>query len=66
LGGRIAVAEGEQIIGRLRGGARRADDRPVVLAQHLEPAREIVRVAHRRHDRERRADKGAAHFGALS
>jgi hypothetical protein len=27
------------------------------------PAREVIGVAHRRHGRECRADKGAAHFG---
>ena len=59
----VAVAEGEQIVGRLGGGAGRADDRAVVLAQHLEPGAEIIGVAHRRHDRQRRADEGAGHFG---
>ena len=39
-----------------------ADDGAVVLAQHLQPGTEVVRVAHGRHDAERRAYEGARHF----
>lgn len=59
----IAVTESEQIVGRFGGGARRADDGAVVFAQDVEPGAEIIGVAHRRHDRQCRADEGAAHFG---
>src|ERR1700694_3338535 len=55
--------EGEQIIGRLGGRTRRAHDGAVVLTQHLEPGAKIVGVPDRRHDAERRADKGAGYFG---
>ena len=58
----IFDAEGEQIVGRLRCGACGADDRAVVLAQHLEPGGEIVGVPHGRHDRQRSADKGGRSF----
>src|SRR5260221_59315 len=56
-------AEGEQVVGRLRRGARGADDGAIVLAQDLEPGSDIVGMAHRRDDAERGADEGAGHLG---
>ncbi len=65
--GLLAVREEseEEVCGlaRLRGGA---DDGAIVLAQHLEPGADVVGVAHRRHDAERRATKRGVHLGDLS
>ena len=56
------IGEGEQEIGRLGGVGRGADNGAAVVLQDFQPVADIVGVADGRHDAERGAKKGAAHF----
>src|SRR3546814_20639576 len=54
------VVPGEQPVGGLAGRARSAEDRAVVLAQHLQPCTDVVGVPHGRLDAERSASEGGS------
>ncbi len=56
-------AKPEQIVSCLRRCAGGPNDGAIILAQDLEPGADIVGVAHRWQDAERRADEGAGYFG---
>src|SRR3546814_6365537 len=49
-------------VGGLAGLTRGSEDRAIILAQHGQPRRQIIGVAHGRDDAEGGAKEGAAHF----
>src|SRR3546814_17147488 len=49
-------------VGGLAGLTRGSEDRAIILAQHGQPRRQIIGVAHGRDDAEGGAKAGAAHF----
>src|SRR3546814_10354295 len=55
--------EVEQEVCGFRGGAGRADDGPIILADDVQPGTEVIGVPDGRHDAERGADEGAPHLG---
>lgn len=55
--------EGQQIVGRFRGGAGGTDDGAVVLANDVQPRAEIICMPNGRDDAERRADEGGRELG---
>src|SRR3546814_3185160 len=57
------TTEVEQEVCGFRGGAGRADDGPIILADDVQPGTEVIGVPDGRHDAERGADEGAPHLG---
>jgi hypothetical protein len=51
---RLTVAEGQQMVGRLRCCRCRAHDGPVLLGQKVDPGAEVVGMPHGRDHTERR------------